>query len=54
MRRNFSKDPIMDEREAINAIMQWVYPLKNESDLQPLIDRIGDASIVLLGEARLN
>lgn len=39
------------DREIINSITQSAYPLKNNADLQPLLDRIGNARIVMLGEA---
>jgi erythromycin esterase len=51
MSRYFTKETRLDEKEAINAVKQWAYPLKDKSGLQPLIDRIGDARIVMLGEA---
>jgi len=51
MRRYFTKDVLLDEREAINSIKQWAYPLHKKADLQPLFNRIGDARIVMLGEA---
>ncbi len=41
----------MNENEAIAAIKQWAYPLKDRNSLDPLFERIGDARIVMLGEA---
>ena len=51
MRRYFTKEAIWNESEAVNAIRQNAYPLHSKADLQPLFDRIGDAGIVMLGEA---
>ncbi len=51
MRRYFTKEVAVDEEEAGNAIKQRAYPLSSKAGLQPLFDRIGDARIVMLGEA---
>jgi erythromycin esterase-like protein len=51
MRRHHTTPPDINETELISLIKQWAYPLKSKADLQPLFDRIGDCSIVMLGEA---
>lgn len=51
MRRYFTKEVILNEAEAVNIIRQWAYPLNNMDDLSPLFKRIGNARIVMLGEA---
>jgi erythromycin esterase-like protein len=47
----FTKEVSLKESEVINACRQWAYPLQNGADLQPLMGRIGDARVVMLGEA---
>ncbi|HLI93011.1 MAG TPA: erythromycin esterase family protein [Puia sp.] len=47
----FTKFPPFSKEEAVAAIKQWAYPLQSKASLQPLMDRIGDARIVMLGEA---
>jgi erythromycin esterase len=51
LNRYFTKKPTPDEGEAVNAVKQFSYPLSSKASLQPLFDRIGDARIVMLGEA---
>ncbi len=47
----FTKQVSFDEDEILSVIKQWAYPLKSKADLGPLFNRIGDARIVMLGEA---
>lgn len=51
MRRYFTSDISLNESEIISAIKQWGQPLKSKADLLPLFNYIGDARIVMLGEA---
>jgi erythromycin esterase len=51
MRHYFTKPTVIDEHEAIGAIKQWAYSLTDLHGLDPLFERIGDAKVVMLGEA---
>lgn len=51
MSRYFTKQPIVNEHEVLNAIRQFAKPFQNKSDLQPLFDYIGNSRIVMLGES---
>lgn len=51
MKHYFTKEAGFDEEEVVNSIKQRAYILKNEQDLEPLFKQIGDAGIVMLGEA---
>lgn len=51
MRRYFTKSSQLDEELAAHLISEKAYSLHNINMLDPLINRIGDARIVMLGEA---
>jgi erythromycin esterase len=51
MRRYFTKEVVLNESEAIDLIRERSHPLYMMDDLAPLMKRIGDAQIVMLGEA---
>lgn len=51
MRRYFTKEVTVDEDEVVGIIKQHAYTLESKAGLGPLFDRIGDARIVMLGEA---
>ena len=51
MENIFTAQERLNETAMTGSIKQSAYPLKSKSDLDPLFDRIGDASIVMLGEA---
>lgn len=41
----------LSDKKVINSITKSAHPLRSKDDLQPLFDRIGNARIVMLGEA---
>ncbi len=51
MRRYFTKEAEWEARDAIHAFRESAFPLNSKAGLKPLFDRIGDARIVMLGEA---
>ncbi|MBI1344246.1 MAG: erythromycin esterase family protein [Terrimonas sp.] len=51
MRNNDSKLMHPDEKELVNIIRKNSFPLHSPSNLEPLLQKIGDARIVMLGEA---
>ena len=50
MRRYFTVHPTATEAALVKSIKQAAYPLKDKGGLQPLLSKIGDAQIVMLGE----
>lgn len=51
MRMYSSKRVLLNENEVVDSVKQWSCPLQSKAALQPLFDYIGDARIVMLGEA---
>jgi erythromycin esterase-like protein len=51
MRNYFTKGPDVHEKELVDVIQQHAIPLPGKTSLKPLFDKIGDARIVMLGEA---
>jgi erythromycin esterase len=51
MAHYFTKEVSFNEDEVVSSIRQWAHPLKSKVDLNPLLEHIGDARIVMLGEA---
>lgn len=51
MKHYFSKEATIDSADINSAIKQSAFPLHSKADLEPLFNRIGDARIVMLGEA---
>jgi erythromycin esterase len=51
MGRYFTKELSLEETDVVNSIKQRGYPLQSKAALQPLFNHIGDARIVMLGEA---
>ena len=47
----FRKGESLNENDVVNFIQEKAYPLRSKADLQPLFDHIGEAWIVMLGEA---
>jgi erythromycin esterase len=51
MSRPVIKGPGLNEERVISLLEDKAYQLTNQEDLKPLFDMIGDAELVLLGEA---
>lgn len=51
MARYFTEKAVLNEKEVIKNINEYSYTLSNKTDLSPLFKKIGDARIVMLGEA---
>ena len=50
-RRLLTAEPLEGARELVQHVAQIAFPLEGPADLDPLLERIGDARYVLLGEA---
>jgi erythromycin esterase len=51
MRRYFTSEAKVDESDVLDVINSRAYSLSHMNDLEPLFEKIGDARIVMLGEA---
>ena len=51
MGRYFTTETAVNEDQAVEIIRKQSYQLSDTADLEPLFERIGDARIVMLGEA---
>ena len=51
MAKYFSKEALLNEKEAISSINKHSYQLSGKVDLTPLFKKISNARIVMLGEA---
>ena len=51
MARYFTREAILNEKEVIGDIREHSHLLSNKADLTPLFEKIGDARIVMVGEA---
>ena len=51
MGRYFTTETAVNEDQAVEIIRKQSYQLSDTADLEPLLERIGDARIVMLGEA---
>lgn len=51
MPRYFTKSAVPDEETTVSLIKDKAIPIEDPADLDRLMDRIGDAQLVLLGEA---
>src|SRR5947207_8134925 len=51
MAKYFSKEALLNEKEAISSINKHSYQLSGKVDLTPLFKKISNAKIVMLGEA---
>ncbi len=51
MKRLLTAGNLWNEKEITHLIQSNAHPLQHTNDLKPLMDRVGDARIVMLGEA---